>query len=143
MTRQAFVEKLYDAIVGDASVEVSPAAFTDVADSFAVDWAADQGIVSGDGTGKFLPDQAITREQAAVMLMNAATALEKGPTGAWAVQIPYADAASISDWAADGAMWNVIAQYIAVGENNLFNPQGTLTAAEADAMIAALTAAEA
>ena len=114
-----------------------------MADSFAVDWAADQGIVSGDGTGKFLPDQAITREQAAVMLMNAATAQEKGPTGAWAVQIPYADAASISDWAADGAMWNVIAQYIAVGENNLFNPQGTLTAAEADAMIAALTAAEA
>ena len=143
VTRQAFVEKLYTAIVGDASVEVSPAAFTDVADSVAVDWAADQGIVSGDGTGKFLPDQAITREQAAVMLMNAATALEKGPTGTWAVQIPYTDADTISDWAVDGAMWNVIAQYIAVGEDNLFNPQGTVTAAEADAMIAALTAAEA
>lgn len=143
ITRQDFVEKLYTAIVGDASVEVSPAAFIDVTDSYAADWAADQGIISGDGTGKFLPDQAITREQAAIMLMNAATALEKGPTGAWAVQIPYTDAASISGWAADGVMWNVIAQYITVGEDNAFNPQGTITSTEADAMIAALTAVEA
>ena len=143
VTRLEFVEKLYTAIVGDASVEVSPAAFTDVSDRFAVDWAADQGIVSGDGTGKFLPDQAINREQAAIMLMNAATALEKGPAGAWAVQIPYADADAISEWAVDGVMWNVIAQYITVDEDNLFNPQGTLTAAEADAMIASLVAAEA
>ena len=37
-------------------------------------------------------------------------------------------------------MWNVIEQYIPVGEDNLFQPQGTITSAEADAMIAALLA---
>ena len=74
------------------------------------------------------------------MLMNAATVLEKGPTGMWAVQITYADADSIASWATDGAMWNIIQKYIPVGEDNLFNPQGTITAAEADAMIAALMA---
>lgn len=141
VTRQAFVEKLYTAIVGDASVETSPTAFTDVANIIAVDWAADQGIISGNGAGSFLPELAITREQAAVMLMNTATALEKGPTGTWAVQIPYVDADSVSSWATDGVMWNVIAQYIAVGEDNRFNPQGTITSTEADAMIAALTTA--
>ena len=140
VTRQGFVEKLYEAMVGEESVEVSPAAFTDVSGSFAVDWAADQGIVSGDGTGKFNPNAPITREQAAVMLMHAAIALEKGPAGLWAVQITYADTASIAPWATDGAMWNTIQKYIPVGEDNLFNPQGTITSAEADAMIAALMA---
>ena len=105
-----------------------------------MDWAAANGIVSGDGAGNVMPGQTVTREQAAVILMNAATVLEKGPTGAWAVQIPYADTASISAWAGDGVMWNVIEQYIPVGEDNLFQPQGTITSAEADAMIAALLA---
>lgn len=141
VTRQDFVEQLYEAVVGTESVQVSPAAFTDVDDCFAVDWAADKGIISGNGAGQFLPDQAITREQAAVMLLNAAKALNKGPQGAWAVMIPYADASSISAWASEAVMWNVIQQDIPVGEDNLFQPQGTLTADEAAAIISAFIAA--
>ena len=140
VTRLQFVEKLFEAQALDPVPEYAVAPFSDVANT-AVDWAASEGIVSGDGTGKFLPDAPITREQAAVILMNAATAMGKGPTGTWAVQIPYADAAGISGWAGDGVMWNVIAQYIPVREDGLFAPQGTLTGSEADAMIAALLAA--
>ena len=139
VTRLTFVEKLYEAM-GSPALEGAAPAFKDLKDSAAMDWAAANGIVSGDGAGNVMPGQTVTREQAAVILMNAATVLEKGPTGAWAVQIPYADGASISAWAGDGVMWNVIEQYIPVGEDNLFQPQGTITSAEADAMIAALLA---
>ena len=139
VTRLTFVEKLYEAM-GSPALEGAAPAFKDLEDSAAMDWAAANGIVSGDGAGNVMPGQTVTREQAAVILMNAATVLEKGPTGAWAVQIPYADTASISAWAGDGVMWNVIEQYIPVGEDNLFQPQGTITSAEADAMIAALLA---
>ena len=38
-------------------------------------WAAETGVVSGNGTGKFLPTQTVTREQAAVMLYNYAKVL--------------------------------------------------------------------
>ena len=141
VTRQDFVEQLYEAVVGTESVQVSPAAFTDVTDSFAVDWAADKGIISGNGAGRFLPDQAVTREQVAVMLLNAAKTLGKGPQGDWAVMIPYADASDISPWASEAAMWNVIQQDIPVGEDNLFQPQGTMTADEAEAIISAFIAA--
>lgn len=139
VTRLQFVEKLYSA-AGSPAVEGAAPAFRDFDGSDAMNWAAVNGIISGDGAGNVMPDQAITREQAAIMLMNAAAAQGNGPTGAWAVQIPYADAASISDWALDGVMWNVIQNYIPVGEDGLFVPQGAITASEADAMIAVLLA---
>ena len=75
------------------------------------------------------------------MLFNAAKTLGKGPQGDWAVMIPYADASDISPWASEAAMWNVIQQDIPVGEDNLFQPQGTMTADEAEAIISAFIAA--
>lgn len=143
VTRLQFAESVYAAMTAGTPVSIAESKpFADVTDNEALLWLAQQGVISGNGTGNFMPDLAITREQAAVMLMNAATALGKGPVGAWAVRIPYTDAASISSWATDGAMWNVIAQYIPVGEDNLFHPQDTITSTEADAMITALTSAE-
>ena len=139
MTRLQFVEKLY-AATGSPAAEGAAPLFKDFAGNNATSWAAVNGVVDGDGKGNLMPDSPITREQAAVMLMNAATALEKGPQGAWAVQIPYADADAVSGWATNGVMWNVIQKYISVGEDNRFAPQGTVSAAEADAMIAALMA---
>ena len=142
MTRLQFAESLYQAMTADSETLVAPAdePFTDISDNTAILWLSGQKVISGDGTGKFNPNAPITREQAAVMLMNAAAALDKGPQGAWAVQIPYADASSISPWASEGVMWNVIQKYLPVGEDNQFAPQGTLTQADADAAIAALMA---
>ncbi|MBC5730539.1 5'-nucleotidase C-terminal domain-containing protein [Pseudoflavonifractor hominis] len=142
VTRLQFAESLYQAMTADAETLAAPAdePFTDIADNTAILWLSGQKVISGDGTGKFNPNAPITREQAAVMLMNAAAALDKGPQGAWAVQIPYADASSISPWASEGVMWNVIQKYLPVGEDNQFAPQGTLTQADADAAIAALMA---
>lgn len=141
ITRLQFLETLYDA-AGAPAVSADSNLFTDISSSgnAALTWACENNVVSGDGKGKFFPDQAITREQAAVMLLNAAKAMEKGPVGAWAVRIPYADAADISPWAIEGVMWNVISKMIPVGEDNRFNPAGTITANETQEIIQALKA---
>lgn len=142
LTRLEFVEKLYEA-AGSPSVTISapPSPFTDFADngSAALSWAYENGIVSGNGKGAFLPDEPVTREQAAVMLLGAAKAMGKGPVGDWAVRLSYADAADIHGWAVEGAMWNLISSLIPVADN-AFDPAGTVTAAEAEAMFAALLA---
>ena len=137
MTRLQFVEKLFEA-AGSPAANAAP--FRDVGHNAALNWAVANKIVSGDGTGSFLPDIPITREQAAVMLLNYAKSVEKGPVGAWAVQLSYADAADIHGWAAEGAMWNLISKLIPVGEDNRFNPNGTLSSADAQAMLDAFTA---
>ena len=138
VTRLQFVEKLY-AAAGSPAVEGATPDFKDITGSTAMDWAAINGVIAGDGKGNVMPDQIVTREQAAVILLNAAEALGKGPEGAWATRISYTDAASISPWASEGVMWNVISGIIPA-ENNVFAPDGTVTAAEAEAMFAALLA---
>lgn len=139
MTRQAFVEAMFKAQDDGQPGAAQVAPFTDVTNSTALDWAYTHGIVSGNGKSAFLPNEPITREQAAVMLLSFAKYLEKGPVGMWATRIPYDDLASISPWASEGVMWNVISQLIPV-TGNTFAPGGTVTAAEAEAMLAALLA---
>ena len=57
------------------------------------------------------------------------TAAQAGPVGAWAVRVPYADAANASTWAADALMWNVIRGYLSPDAAGNFAPQTPLTAA--------------
>lgn len=55
------------------------------------------GIVNGTGEGRFSPDEAISREQAATMLTRLAKVLNlSGPSS---VNLTFADASAISDWA--------------------------------------------
>ena len=53
-----------------------------------------------------------------------------GPEGAWAVLVDYADAAEISEYANDAAMWNVIHGYLLADDSNNINPDTTATRAE-------------
>ena len=77
MTRAMFVTVLFrfDGAKGDRS----QSAFTDVAPgewyTDAINWAAANRIVDGVGNGKFAPNDPITREQLAAILMNYAKAL--------------------------------------------------------------------
>ncbi|NGZ74927.1 S-layer homology domain-containing protein [Saccharibacillus sp. VR-M41] len=67
-------------------------------DWFAADVAAAYraGLISGTGSGKFDPDAAITREQLAVLLTNAAQLLELKTEGSGGT---YADASEFSAYA--------------------------------------------
>ena len=82
--------------------------FTDVgADKYytdAVAWARDNIIVSGYGNGMFGPEDSITREQMAVILMNYAK--YKGYDISMKADLSkFADEESISPWAKDAISW--------------------------------------
>lgn len=144
VTRLAFVEALYARAGSPTDLGANTSGFftdLDGADDPAVAWAVQNGIIYGNGAGQFLPDDPVTREQAAVMLLRADTAAKAGPAGAWAVRVPYADAANASTWAADALMWNVIRGYLSPDAAGNFAPQAPLTAAAMEAAMA-VTAAE-
>lgn len=65
----------------------------------AVAWAAKQGVVSGYGSGRFGPNDTVTREQLAQMLY--ANEDKIAVTG----QLNFSDASAVSSWAKDGVIW--------------------------------------
>lgn len=84
--------------------------FADVSDSDwharAVAWAAENGIVEGYGDGTYFgPDDPVTREQLAVILMRFAAFQGEDVTGRADLEFPDADFAS--DWAVDALSWAV------------------------------------
>ena len=69
-------------------------------------WAAEAGIVSGYGGGRFGPNDEITREQLAVMLFRYAQLLNMS-TGGRDSLTGFSDTASVSPWAQDAVAWAV------------------------------------
>ena len=113
--------------------------FTDVSGSAAysnaVAWIADSGIMLGYGEGFFGPDDPVSREQFATILLRFAIYSGKGPVGAWAVALTYADLGDISDYAFDGVMWCSISGFLTGKSADYFDPKGTVENAEASAAI--------
>lgn len=102
-----------------------------------IDWAQQSGIVKGTGDRRFAPDEAITREQLAVMLTNyvayAQLSLKK-------VMEPgqFADDGKISNYARD-AIESMHQAGIINGRNDQrIDPQSTATRAEVATMLARL-----
>lgn len=112
--------------------------YTDVAEgtwySDAVAWADANGIVKGFGDGTFGPNENITREQIAAIMMRYAD--YKGvDTGARADLSGYADADDISDWAYENMQWANAEGLITGRSNNMLVPQGNTTRAETAAIL--------
>ena len=114
------------------------AGFTDVADgdwyADAVNWAASEGIVAGYEDNTFRPNDPITREQLAAMLMNYA-AWKGEDVSACADLSGYNDAASVSSWAAETVQWAVADGLISGMPGNLLEPQGSATRAQVAAIL--------
>lgn len=70
----------------------------------AVIWAEENKIVSGYGEGKFGPNDPITREQMAVILMNYGK-FKKYDVTAKGDLVKFADGSKISTWAKDAFSW--------------------------------------
>ena len=88
-------------------------------------WAVDSGI--SDGTSM---EQAVTREQLAVMLYRYAQSLGLGFTGAWAFPLDYPDAGDVSDYAYEAMCWVTMHGIFTGDENGLLAPAATATRAE-------------
>jgi len=137
MTRGMFAQIIANLEGIDLSVYTT-SRFTDVAVGAwyapAVEWAASTGIVSGYGSGLFRPDDNISREQMAVMLMNYVNykghELPEEPASA------FTDEPGIASWAYD-AVKRIQAAGIVVGKpGNVYDPRGNTTRAEAATIFA-------
>ena len=121
-----------------------PPAFTDTADGAwyaqSVRWAADAGLVTGYGDGRFGPDDPITREQLAVILYRCA--LRRGYAAeAGASPGDYADAESVSAWAREAMRWMTANGVIRGTGNGALSPRGHATRAQLAVMLMRFSAA--
>ena len=112
--------------------------FTDVeADAYYAPyaaWAADRGIVDGVSSTAFAPDAAVSREQMAVIMKNYAASL--GRTIPKTLEaVTFADHADISSGAAEAVRSMQQAGILADRADHRFDPAGTVTRAEAAAVL--------
>ena len=107
--------------------------FTDVTDgqwyTEAVTWAANNGIVSGYGNDTFGPNDAVTREQLAVILYRYAQYKGYNTTISQDLSV-FADGNSASGWAVEALEWAVSQGVMAGKGGNILDPIGTATRAE-------------
>ena len=108
------------------------AEFSDVGTDYyanAVDWAAEEGIISGYGDGNFGPNDSITREQLAVMLYRYAG------SPATDTSLNFSDAAQINGYASKAVSWAVENGIISGRDTGELDPQGNATRAEVASML--------
>ncbi len=97
--------------------------------SDAVKWAADSGIVTGTGGGKFSPNGNVSRQDLAVMLHRYA-----GGTSGTANISVYLDAGKVSGYAEEAVKW-AVGSGIITGKSGKLDPKGNATRAEVATMM--------
>lgn len=116
----------------------SAASFTDVASGAyyanAVAWANANGIVSGYGSGKFGPNDKVTREQLAAILYRYAQYKKYDVSGAKSLD-GYTDAQSVSSYAVPALQWANAAGIVTGKSGSKLDPKGNATRAEVAAML--------
>ena len=133
ITRADFVMAL-GKLAGVDTGKYPQSRFSDVANGSPalpyIEWAAANHLLQGVGNQQFAPNQAITREQMALLLVNYAKLSHQGlPKVRTAV--PFADNAMISATAQQAAAAVQQAGIITAKDGNRFDPQGSITRAEA------------
>ena len=118
----------------------SAASFTDVASGAyyanAVAWANANGIVSGYGSGKFGPNDKVTREQLAAILYRYAQYKKYDVSvGEDTNILSYGDAQSISSYAIPAIQWACGAGVVTGKSGSKLDPKGNATRAEVAAML--------
>ncbi|MGI5874135.1 MAG: S-layer homology domain-containing protein [Bacillota bacterium] len=139
MTRAMFATVLCR-MSGESIPAAKKTPFDDVAlgkyYSDAVAWAAENGIVSGYGGGRFGPDDYVTREQAAVMIVNYMKFI--GFHVGDQPQVSYTDEADIHHWA-KGAVASVTEKGVMNGTGGgAFSPLDNATRAQAATILTRL-----
>lgn len=137
MTRGMFVTVLGQLANADIS-GYTESSFSDVkSDAYYrgyIEWASRNSIVKGVGNGRFAPDQAITREQMAVIISSYARAIGYALPEVHA-ENSFSDNGKISTYAREAVKELQTAGVISGRNNSLFDPQGTATRAEASAVL--------
>ena len=137
MTRGMFVTVL-GRLAGAEVSSYNKSSFNDVKqDAYYmgyIEWASKNNIVKGTGNGTFTPDQAVSREQMAVMIQNYAEVMGLSLPNAYGENL-FADGAKISTYAKNAVKKMQISGILSGKTGNLFDPQGTATRAEVSAVL--------
>lgn len=99
-----------------------------------INWATENGIVSGLGGRKFGPENSVTREQAATMLYNYAKRTGNDTSYSASVYNSFPDTSAVSSYAVEPLKW-ATSQGIINGSDGKLNPQGTATRAQIAAIL--------
>ena len=124
VTRATVFQTLYNMEGKPAVTEA--ATFTDVAGTWYADsaaWAEDTGLTTGDGTGAYAGDRAVTRAELATIFARYAEV--KGLATTAGDLSTYADAADVAEWAADGMAVAVGSGIMGGKPGDLLDPNGT------------------
>lgn len=138
ITRGEFVKLLVSSLGNVDLKTTSEGKFKDVAKdkwyTSYVNWAAEKGMVSGDGKGCFGPDDLITREQIAVMVLNFTKTMniELAQSGSYK---EFKDDREISSWAKDAVSSMQTSGIINGKPDGNFDGKGLATRAEAAKII--------
>lgn len=127
MLRQKLSDYSGDLYKTGISYDAARAALTDTWDEAVINCYR-FGIVNGVGNNKFGPNESLTREQAAKILMGAAKTISlpgSESANSWA------DASQISSWAHEGINYVVGAGIMNGTGENKFEPQGIFTREQA------------
>lgn len=137
MTRGMFVTALGRLAEADVS-KYTKSSFSDVtADAYYmgyVEWATKNEIVKGISQGKFAPDQSITREQMAVIMVNYAKEIGFTLPKVHAETV-FVDNTNISTYAKDAVRAMQMAGVMSGKDGNKFDPQGIATRAEVSTVL--------
>ncbi len=137
MTRAMFVTVLGRMAGVKAADYAGASGFTDVAEGtwYApfVKWAAQYGITTGTGSGKFSPDGRITREEMAVFFVRYFETFDAMPKADTTVTTKPADLDEVSAWAQD-AVLKLWALGLLNGDGKSFDPQAKATRAQTAAL---------
>ena len=105
----------------------------------AVSWASEQGIVQGMTASTFRPNDALTREQLATLLLRYAQFRQYGTSGTADLSV-YSDADAIRAYAMPAMQWAVAAGLLSGRSDTALCAQSSATRAEAAAVIVRFTA---
>lgn len=103
----------------------------------AIAWAAENGVVTGVGNGKFDPEGTVTREQLAVVLYRYSQSLALD-TSRQEELADFPDAQKVSPWAQAALSWAVTEGLITgnkTGSKVYLEPQGSATRAQVAAIL--------
>ena len=136
MTRVMFVTILYRAEGQPQTNDILN--FDDVAENAyyaeAVSWASENGIIAGVSDTEFVPDKNITREEMAAVMSRYAD--YKGiNTNSQGDLTIFTDASTVSGWAREYMNWAVGTGLISGKGDNMLDPLGSATRAEAAAIL--------
>ncbi|MDN0064901.1 S-layer homology domain-containing protein, partial [Collinsella ihumii] len=99
----------------------------------AIAWANLAGVVNGYDNGNFGPEDPVTREQFAAMLMNYTKKFGDFEAADTSVLDEYDDASTVSGWAENSVAWGV--ENGILGNGGFLNAQGEIIRADAACMV--------